>query len=140
MPSQYTQRHFEKNGYYHVYNRGAHKREIFFGRNDYQTFIDILSYYLTYPDGKPYSEFNNNQEKISLILAEPSRKHLIAYCLMPNHYHLLFRQVYHPSKQTGISNLMQRLSVAYVMYFNKKYNHSGGLFQGKFKNVAVKSD
>ena len=73
MPSQYTQRHFEKNGYYHVYNRGAHKREIFFGRNDYQTFIDILFYYLTYPNGKPYSEFNNNQEKISLILGAVNR-------------------------------------------------------------------
>ncbi len=70
------------------------------------------------------------------------RRHLIeqtldvlAYCLMPNHYHLLVRC------QTGeISGAMQRLSMAYTKAMNRRYNRVGPLFQGQFREIAVDRD
>lgn len=66
-------------------------------------------------------------------------KHLVsigAFCLMSNHFHILITEL----KENGISKFMQKLTTAYVMYYNKKYNHNGGLFEGKFKAEHVSSD
>lgn len=59
-----------------------------------------------------------------------------AYCLMPNHFHILIRQ----EKENGISLFMQKLSTAYVMYYNKKYKRTGSLFEGKFKSKYAGED
>ncbi len=59
-----------------------------------------------------------------------------AYCLMPNHFHILVT----PLIEGGVSQFMQKLSTAYVMYFNKKYSRTGGLFEGKFKSEYASSD
>ncbi len=55
---------------------------------------------------------------------------------MPNHFHILFKQ----EKEQGITTFMQKLSTAYVMYYNKKYKRSGGLFEGKFKSKYAGED
>ena len=52
---------------------------------------------------------------------------------MPNHYHLLLRQL----KQDGIVRFMQKLGTGYTMYFNKVYERVGGLFQGRYKAVII---
>ncbi|MFA4975428.1 MAG: transposase [Candidatus Paceibacterota bacterium] len=59
-----------------------------------------------------------------------------AYCLMPNHFHIL---IYEKS-DSNISLYMKKLLTAYVMYFNKKYKRTGSLFEGKFKAQHVDSD
>lgn len=59
-----------------------------------------------------------------------------AYCLMPNHFHLLVREV----SENGVSRFMQKLMTAYTMYFNKKYDRTGALFQGKFKAQHATND
>lgn len=59
-----------------------------------------------------------------------------AYCLMPNHPHLLLREI----DYGGISAFMQKLLTAYTMYFNKKHSRAGALFSGRFKAVHVASD
>jgi putative transposase len=59
---------------------------------------------------------------------------------MPNHFHLLLKQVADPIKGNSITNLMRRVIITYAMFIQKKYDHSGILFQGKFKNVLVSSD
>jgi putative transposase len=61
---------------------------------------------------------------------------IIAFALMPNHYHLMLRQV----QDDGIARFMQKLGTGYTMYFNKKYSRTGVLFQGKFKAVHVDRD
>jgi putative transposase len=69
----------------------------------------------------------------------PSRIPLVAigaYCLMPNHFHILIREI----AKDGISQFMRKLSTAYAMYFNKKYDRSGTLFQGRFKSSRVTND
>jgi len=59
-----------------------------------------------------------------------------AYCLMPNHFHILIAE----KEKGGISKFMQKLSTAYVMYYNQKYGRTGGLFEGKFKSEYLFED
>lgn len=61
---------------------------------------------------------------------------LIAYCLMPNHFHLLVRE----HTEGGISRFMQKLTTAYTMYFNTRYERTGALFQGKYKAEHAHED
>lgn len=61
---------------------------------------------------------------------------IICYCLNPNHYHLILKQL----SEGGISAFLQRLSGGYTQYFNIKHNRNGVLFQGKFKSVPIHSN
>jgi putative transposase len=143
MPSKYYQRKFQSGHFYHIFNRGSHKQDVFLDRQDNQTFIRTLAHYLNDPTGlaphyhkriyKPGSHTVNgvpNSYKTTI---------LIAYCLMPNHFHLLLKQL-SPRAQDGITNLMRRVSIAYSMYFNDKYDRSGNLYQGKYKQVHIESN
>lgn len=149
MPSRYYRRNFIKGYYYHVYNRGVNKEKVFWDDQDYQVFTDILAYYLTFPIGKPLSVIKGIENRIAKnnkvrnLLEQPniiSTSKLCAYCLMPNHFHLILKQDTESTKENCISNLMRRTTIAYAMYAKEKYNRSGTLFQGKFKNVLVDSD
>ncbi|MEK7064240.1 MAG: transposase [Patescibacteria group bacterium] len=140
MPSRYYQRTYLEGGYYHLYNRGTHKQTIFRDNDDYFTFTEILSYYLRFPHGKPHSRFSPKNEPDGSSSSESTPCHLLCYCLMPNHFHLLLKQILFPAQIDSPTNLMRRLSITYSMYFNDKYQHSGNLFQGKFKNVPVDSE
>lgn len=102
---------YTKNTFYHVYNRGNNKRDIFWNDKDYLRFIEVLFRY-------------ENEYDISVY----------AYCLMPNHYHLLIRL---GSESNAISKYMHRCMTAYVMYFNKRYNLIGRLFQSPFEAVRL---
>ena len=140
MPSKYYNRDFKTNHYYHIFNRGAYKHNIFKDQQDYQTFISILSYYLLYPLAKPYLYKNtvkNPYIKVRNLMLESV--YLISYCLMPNHLHLLLKETSLATKQTGISNLMRRVMITYSMYFQDKHQHSGTLFQGRYKNVEIET-
>lgn len=61
---------------------------------------------------------------------------IAAYCLMPNHFHLLLRE----KEEGGVSRFMQKMTTAYTMYFNKRYDRTGALLQGKFKSQHAKDD
>lgn len=117
--------------YYHVYNRGVEKRTIFKNKEDYQVFLEILIYYLVPEKKWPDNIFSRKpQVKIS-----QSAK-LLCFCLMPNHFHLIVKQ----DKKDGIRALMHALGITYSMYFNKKYDRVGSLFQGRFKAKLINSD
>ena len=60
---------------------------------------------------------------------------VLAYALMPNHFHLVLKQ----KIDDGITKFMRKLATAYSMYFNIKYEHSGVLFQGRFKSSHINS-
>lgn len=140
MPSRYCQRIFVQNCYYHVYNRGANQQIIFKDQKDYQTFTGILSYYLEHPLGTAPStimRLNPLKNKERFFVKEAPTLSLLAYCLMPNHFHLMIKQL---SDEITISNLMRRLCVGYAMYYNDRYHHSGTIFQGKYKNVLVENE
>ena len=97
---------FEDGHYYHIFNRGADKNDIFKKPDEYLFFLRRIKEYL------PKAGVN-----------------LICYCLMPSHYHFILQQ----TKEFGISNFIMRLSTSYTQSINKKYERSGVLFQGSFK-------
>lgn len=137
MPSKYYIRNFRPQHFYHIFNRGAYKNKIYNDKEDYQVFTDILSYYLKYPRTRHFAyqrKFNDFQDR---NLEKEPTVHLTAYCLMPNHYHLLVKQLPNATQKTNISNLIRRLIVSYSIHFRNKYKHTGSIFEGKFKCVTV---
>src|SRR3989344_517839 len=101
---------------YHIYNRGVEKRRIFENRRTYKRFLQTINYY-QYEGPKPkFSSFI----KFKLFKPDPNKKivDIIAYCLMPNHFHLLLRQV----KEGGISEFIRKVSDSYTKYYNVKYD------------------
>lgn len=104
---------FLPNGYYHLYNRGAHQIDIFRSDADYVFLLKKLK-----------------------ELAARDNITVIAYCLMSNHYHFLLRQ----NGEIEISSLMQALFNSYSKAFNAKYQHSGTIFEGPYKAIAVETE
>jgi len=118
---------------YHIFNRGSDKRLIFHSNRDRSRFIKSLRYYLL-ADPKPsFSKFSLSEKK------DPNNKKIIeilCYCLMPNHFHLLVKQL----EDDGISKFMSKFLNSYTKYFNTKHNRIGALMQGQFKAVLVESE
>ena len=98
--------------FYHITSRGDDRKRIFLSERDYHKFIEYISY------AKAKYKF-----------------HVYAYCLMPNHYHLLLE-----TTQANISKIMHYLNGSYTMYYNIKRKRSGHLFQGRFKSIVVDKD
>lgn len=128
MPSRNVVREFAENEYYHVYNRGVEKRVIFLDDQDYIVFLGLLKKYLI---GIQTSKADRHR-----VLRIDDKVQLVAYCLMPNHFHLLL----HQTDREGVSKLMRKLSTGYAMYFNNRYNRVGALFQGKYKASRINAD
>ncbi|MBP9748075.1 MAG: transposase [Candidatus Pacebacteria bacterium] len=125
---------FVSGEYYHVYNRGNSKQKIFLDENDYLRFIGLLFVCNSSQNFKI-----DNFSKKENLLNFPRDKEIVnigSYCLMPNHFHILIADI----DEGNISRFMQKLSTAYAMYFNKKYQRSGSLFEGKFKAEHASSD
>ena len=140
MPHKHAVKVYVENGHYHAYNRGVEKRKIFMDDQDYRVFLHLLKYYLS-----PLSD--NAQHPLKdlpnypLIRPRPlanlaGEVDLLAYCLMPNHFHLLLRQI----SSDGMPKLMRRLLTTYSMYFNKRNKRVGHLFQSSYKAALVKED
>lgn len=133
---------FVNEGIYHVYNRSVEKREIFVDDQDRFRFIHDL---FEFNDEAPAVNLYYKRPLIQSYEAKPrkieqqKRKLLVeilAFVVMPNHFHLLLRQI----KENGISNFMHKLGTGYTMYFNQKYERAGSLFQGTYKAVLVNQE
>lgn len=136
MPSKNTVKIYLENGYYHVYNRGVEKREIFLDEQDCSVFLHYIRMYLA-----PIEELKNSIQPGTRILRFiplnlSNEINLMSFALMPNHIHLQLKQI----SKDGVTKFMRRLSTSYAMYFNKKYKRVGPLFQGIFKAVNIESD
>lgn len=131
MPSRNVVREFSSHGFYHVYNRGEGERVIFCDDQDYRIFLYYLQIYLLplenvllkYKDLPLRLYCKNLSEDVELL----------AYCLMPSHFHFLLFQ----KPRNGVAKLLKQLGNAYTSYFNSKYQHMGGLFQGRYRAVKV---
>ena len=123
---------FVQGEYYHIYNRGNSKQMIFRDKGDYQHFVYLLYLSNTKKNfrindiSKDFFNFDREKQLISIG----------AWVLMPNHFHIIVT----PIEENGVSKFMQKLTTAYSMYYNKKYNRTGGLFEGKFKSEYVEND
>lgn len=129
---------FSTGEYYHIYNRGTDKRNIFMEPHDYKRFdallyacnstesVDITKHFR---QGRSFTELFDIDRGEQLV-------DIIAYCLIPNHFHLLIRE----RSEGGIQKFMMKLSTGYSMYFNKKNKRTGALFESRFKAKYIDSD
>ncbi len=115
--------------YYHVYNRGNAKELVFKDDEDYRFYLYRLKENMV---GQPLGKVGRYVRRVLPVGAFT----LVAYCLMPNHFHLLIRQ----NTQIPVHELLLRLSTGYSKYFNKKYNRVGHVFQDQFKAILVDTD
>lgn len=128
MPAKNTLKVYVEKGFYHLYNRGVNKQPVFLTSHDYKTFLYYLKNYLTppYPGQKHPNRRSDLHEQIELI----------AYVLMPNHFHLLVKQV----TERAITKFMRCLSNSYVKCFNEQHNRTGPLFEGKYKAALIETE
>lgn len=132
---------FSPGEYYHIYNRGSDKRKIFKDKVDYNRFI-LLLYYANGTDPvhlQTVKKEIKNLQGLTLKKEIDRGETLVdigAWCLMPNHFHILIKE----KEAGGISKFLAKLSTGYTMYFNKRYDRVGPLLQGAFKAEHSKDD
>ncbi len=100
------------NTFYHVLSRGNERRNIFYDQGDYSRFLETL--------GRTVERFQIEVH---------------GYVLMPNHFHLLVR-----TREANLSRAMQWLGVSYSVWFNKKHDRCGHVFQGRFKSFVIENE
>lgn len=122
--------------YYHIFNRGSDKRDLFLSNKDFQRLQQTFYYYQFKGPKIKLSKFLKSRTIPFQPLNDQKLVEIICYCLMPNHFHFLVRQL----KDNGIAIFISQLSNSYTRYFNTKNNRVGPLLQGVFKSVHVESD
>jgi putative transposase len=146
MPAKNSKKPYSPNSYYHIYNRGVEKRKIFIDERDYGVFLSYIKEYLL-PKNLDYL-----QKTIGDSQASPQKKAdaikalrmnnfsdditLVAYCLMPNHFHLLI----HQKSANAIDKFMNSLATRYTMFFNRRYKRVGTLYQSVYKAVLIETE
>ena len=121
--------------YYHVYNRGVDKRDVFITLSDLERFKEsMLQFNKLEPEGRIKKSRGLSSFEIT-IDAQPLVA-VVAFCLNPNHFHMILKQL----ENNGISKFMQKLVGGYTYYFNKKYERSGSLFEGTFKSKLISNE
>lgn len=140
MPARNRVKTYVEDGYYHIYNRGVEKRDIFIDDQDYCVFLNFLKAYLSPPVKElshPVKEVTGSGPvRLRLLKSFFMEITLRTYCLMPNHFHLIIHQI----NKNSMSKFMQALGTSYSMYFNKKYNRVGVLFQSVYRATLVMED
>jgi len=121
--------------FFHLYNRGVEKRTIYLDSNDYRRFIELL-FLVNSSRALDFRAVHTEVLSVYEIDRDGPLVAIGAYCLMPNHFHILAT----PLVENGLSTFMSKLGTGYSMYFNKKYERTGALFQGKFKAEHANSD
>ena len=130
------------NEVYHLYNRSISFTPTFVSKRDYQRALEILNYYQFAKTRLSFSKVRRLSLKERTNLLEKLRKKgnrlvkILCFCLMPNHFHFLLKQM----KKGGISKLVANFQNSYTRYFNLKNKRVGPLFQGPFKAVRIETD
>jgi len=128
MPSRNVVKQDVAESYYHVYIRGGNRSRVFRDAADFERMLQLFARYLSLVEVKNSAgvSFPNYHYKLELL----------AFCLMPNHMHLLIFQ----RQQGAMADCMRSILTSYSMYFNKKYKRSGPLFESRYKASRVSDD
>ncbi|MFA6476520.1 MAG: transposase [Candidatus Paceibacterota bacterium] len=127
---------FSVDEYYHVYNRGVDKRVVFVEDKDYFRFIRLL-YICNSSEPVVMKELQSLSDKEFFNFKKGEELvYLGAYCLMPNHFHLLIKE----KTENGIALFLKKVLTAYSMYFNKKYERRGLLFERPYQATHLDDD
>lgn len=122
--------------FYHIYNRGVDKRNIFSDGQDAERFLESMKEFnVEEPIGSLYEI--KYERKFGRPTSKKSKKeklvNIVCYCINPNHFHFILEEVI----EGGISEFLKRLGGGYTKYFNKRNKRSGSLFQGRFKSAHI---
>jgi REP element-mobilizing transposase RayT len=128
MPTRNKVKQYGEDEYYHVYNRGVNKDLIFREDKDYWYFLSLLKRHL--------SPISDTDYYGRIVKKYHEDIELVAFCLMPNHFHLLI----YLKKSAGLANLMRSIMTSYTMYFNKKYKRKGHLYQDVFLASRINNE
>ncbi|MDP2649330.1 MAG: transposase [bacterium] len=125
---------FVTGDYYHLYNKSFDEQVLFQNRRDYSRFLETLFYYQIQNPKPKFSTYRMSK----IFPVDESKKvvEILCYCLMPNHFHLLVKQIC----EGGISEFMRKAIHSFTKYRNVKYKKQGPLLNGIFKAVRVESD
>jgi putative transposase len=149
LPSN-AQKHMRKEKitsgeYYHIYNRGINKQTIFHDRADYARFLFLILYFQStiifrnifrfINDYLKWSKFFIDNKEINEVIKFRSVV-VIAFCIMPNHFHIIIKQL----NDGGIASYMHRVLGGYSRYYNKKYGTSGHVFQSAYRAVHIENN
>lgn len=145
MASKNSVKIYASDAFYHLYNRGVEKRQIFLDQQDYSVFLSYLQTYVSPKNIQGlYAILGSNktspkEKDKALKLLRLKNYHaqidIFCYALLPNHFHILVRQ-----KNAVLNSFMNSLGTRYAMYFNRKYKRKGVLFQDVYKAVLVETD
>lgn len=127
---------FAVDEWYHCYNRGVDKRALFDNEDHANRFLMLL--YLC-NSSEPVYLYNTHKPDLAKAFQEERGDPIVsigAFCLMPNHYHLLLKEII----EGGITSFMRKIGTAYTMYFNMKYERVGHLFSGQFRSRHIMND
>lgn len=128
--------------FYHVFNRGVAYQPVFIGKKDYEQALLGLSYYrfrkTPFKLSRLKSLSSDEREKVftELNKSKDNQVEIISYVLMPNHFHLLLKQIH----DKGVSRFISNFANSYTKYLNTKNKRVGPIFQGVFKTVRVETD
>lgn len=137
---------FIPGGFYHIFNRGNGRQDIFLSDKDRYRFLQAM--YLSNSKNVGFTVADLEKikggyslDKIKNLLDKKNITYdplvrICTDCLMPNHFHFLLQEL----KEGGVSCFMQKLGNSYARYFAIKHDHPGSLFQGRFKAVEVNDD
>ncbi|PIS22975.1 hypothetical protein COT49_02715 [candidate division WWE3 bacterium CG08_land_8_20_14_0_20_40_13] len=133
MPAINTVKHCFANGYYHIYNRGLNKSNIFLDDQDFVSFLHLLKLYLT-PGLKVIRKDPRSKKPIEVTPNYCySKIRLLSYCLMPNHFHLICQLL----EVDGMKDFMRKISNQYTSVFNKRHEREGMVFGGIYRAVSI---
>ncbi|MCX6705363.1 MAG: transposase [Candidatus Woesebacteria bacterium] len=143
MPAKNSIKIPVENGFYHIYNRGVNKQDIFENPQDYAVFLGYLKEALSpIPEHENLKTFEVEVGGVTFIRARRLPKNfkgeidLITYALIPNHFHLIIKQ----NRRESMEHFMKSIATRYSMYFNKSRDRVGPLFQGVYKAVLVENE
>lgn len=126
---------------YHVFNRTIDRIPILTNNSAYQRIMDVIFYYQYLETSLRFSHYNRLPDKLKAqaleaLMSSKKRVEIFAFCLMPNHFHFLIREI----EDNGISSFMSNLQNSYAKYFNTKNDRTGALFQQMFKSVLIETE
>jgi putative transposase len=132
---------FANDEYYHIYNRGIDRRVTFTNKREYERALQLLWFYQYAAIPIRYSRYNEIEAQLKMKYREQMKTsgkmvEVVAFSLMPNHFHLLVKQ----RQEQGIATYIANYVNAYTRYFNTKYKRTGALFQGIFKAAYIESE
>lgn len=132
---------FRNDEIYHVFNRGLDRRSIFTDKNEFERIQKLIKFYRHKDIPIRFSQVNHQPIEIKERMLKNLYKSeriidILAYCIMPNHFHFLLKQ----TDDKGISTFIANIANAYTKYFNTKHKRTGNLFEGVFKAVHIETE